>query len=192
MEQNVLKKEFREKDVARIRNIVNKKYGDKTTTQVGYIKSSADYKEGDVWEENGKQWTIKNGIKMTISKLDLVKKSLQIPLVCPNCGKAMKKKNLDTKMYSIHKQCFDCVIKMETKLRLEGKYEEYAKNIMQRNASGFIKDLEQILEDMINDTTAQHIVNENGETEVWGGGDSTGMVQEFKEYIAKIKDATQL
>ena len=144
------------------------------------------------WEENGKQWTIKNGIKMTISKLDLVKKSLQIPLVCPNCGKAMKKKNLDTKMYSIHKQCFDCVIKMETKLRLEGKYEEYAKNIMQRNASGFIKDLEQILEDMINDTTAQHIVNENGETEVWGGGDSAGMVQEFKEYIAKIKDATQL
>ena len=55
MEQNVLKKEFREKDVARIRNIVNKKYGDKTTTQIGYTKSSADYKEGDVWEENDKQ-----------------------------------------------------------------------------------------------------------------------------------------
>ena len=39
-----------------------------------YVKKQEDHKEGDVWEENGKQWTIKNGIKMTISKLDLVKK----------------------------------------------------------------------------------------------------------------------
>jgi transcriptional regulator of heat shock response len=189
--ESVLKKEFRERDVQRIRNIVNKKYGDKTTTQVGYTKEFIDHKEGDVWEENGKQWTIKNGIKMTISKLDLVKKSLQIPLTCPNCGKAMKKKNLDSKMYSIHKQCFDCVIKMETKLRLEGKYEDYVKNMVQRNASSYVNDLEQILEDMINDTTSEHIVNENGETEVWSGGDDKTMVQEFKEYIEKVKNITQ-
>ncbi len=191
MEQSVLKKEFRERDVQRIRNIVNKKYGDKTTTQVGYTKELIDHKEGDIWEENGKQWTIKNGIKMTISKLDLVKKSLQIPLTCPNCGKAMKKKVLDTKMYAIHKQCFDCVIKIETKLRLEGKYEEYVKSMVQRNVSSYVNDLEQILEDMINDTTSEHIVNENGETEIWSGGDDKTMVQEFKEYIEKVKNITQ-
>ena len=33
---NVLKKEFQQKDVNRIRNIVNKKYGDKTQASVGY------------------------------------------------------------------------------------------------------------------------------------------------------------
>ena len=32
---NVLKKEFQQKDVNRIRNIVNKKYGDKTQISVG-------------------------------------------------------------------------------------------------------------------------------------------------------------
>lgn len=188
--ENVLKKEFRERDVQRIRNIVNKKYGDKTVTQVGYTKESIDHKEGDIWEENGKKWTIKNGLKMTISKLDLVKKLLQIPLTCPKCGKAMKKKNLDTKMYSIHKQCFDCVIQTETKLRLEGKYEEYVKNMVQRNASSYISDLEQVLEDMINDTSSEHIVNENGETESWVGGNDNTMVQEFKEYIEKLKTIT--
>ena len=35
--ESVLKKEFRERDVQRVRNIVNKKYGDKISTQVGYI-----------------------------------------------------------------------------------------------------------------------------------------------------------
>ena len=43
---------------------------------------------------------------------------------------------------------------------------------------------------MINDTTSEQIVNENGETEVWSGGNNN-MVQEFKEYIEKIKNATQ-
>jgi len=189
--ESVLKKEFRERDVQRVRNIVNKKYGDKISTQVGYTKENIDHKEGDIWDENGKQWTIKNGIKMTISKLDLVKKSLQIPLTCPKCGKAMKKKNLDTKMYSIHKQCFDCVITMETKMRLDGTYEEYSRKIMNRNASGFINDLEQILTELINDVHPEQIVTESGEMEQWAGGDNTGLIKEFQEYIEKLKNITQ-
>ena len=71
---NVLKKEFQQKDVNRIRNIVNKKYGDKTQLSVGYQTKKQDHKEGDIWEENGKQWTIKDGIKQTYTKLDSLKK----------------------------------------------------------------------------------------------------------------------
>mgnify|MGYP007090478949 FL=1 len=40
----------------------------------------------------------------------------------------MNKGRLDKLMYSIHKQCSDCVIKYETKLKIEGKFEEYTKN----------------------------------------------------------------
>ena len=46
-----------------MRNLLTKKYGDKTTIRSGYTKKQTIYKEGDVWEEKGKQWTIKNGIK---------------------------------------------------------------------------------------------------------------------------------
>ena len=42
------------------------------STQIGYTKEYVEHKEGDVWEENGKQWTIKNGIKQTVTKLDAV------------------------------------------------------------------------------------------------------------------------
>ena len=65
----MLKKEFKRKDVDRARNLLMGKSGASSETQVGYKKKRVDYKEGDVWKENGKTWTIKDGIKQTISKL---------------------------------------------------------------------------------------------------------------------------
>jgi len=63
MAESVLKRQFTEKDVNRLRNLITKKYGDSTGVQSGYKKQIEDHVEGDEWEENGKQWTIKNGIK---------------------------------------------------------------------------------------------------------------------------------
>ena len=85
MSDSSLKKEFRREDVQRVRNIVNKDFTAKTKSQTGYNKSSGRYKEGDVWTESGKEWTIKNGIKQNITKLDAAKKALRIPLACPKC-----------------------------------------------------------------------------------------------------------
>ena len=70
----MLKKEFKRKDVNRARNLIMGKTGASTGTQIGYNKKVEDHKEGDVWTENRKTWTIKNGIKQTISKLDKIKK----------------------------------------------------------------------------------------------------------------------
>ena len=70
MNESNLKKEFSKRDVQRMRNIITGNAGGSTGTQVGYTKQLQDYHEGDVWEENGKQWTIKNGIKQTITKHD--------------------------------------------------------------------------------------------------------------------------
>ena len=52
-QDNVLKKEFAKKDVERLRNLMQGKYGDKTQTSVGYTKKYESHKEGDIWEENG-------------------------------------------------------------------------------------------------------------------------------------------
>ena len=38
MSENVLKKEFKEKDVQRLRNLVQGKYGEKSTVGTGYTK----------------------------------------------------------------------------------------------------------------------------------------------------------
>ena len=60
---SVLKKQFQEKDVQRLRNLMTGKYGEKTIQSAGYRKAEVDRKEGDIWEEDGRKWTIKNGIK---------------------------------------------------------------------------------------------------------------------------------
>ena len=62
----MLKKEFKKKDVERVRNLIQGKSGNSSETQIGYSKKTEDHKEGDVWEEERKTWTIKKGIKQTI------------------------------------------------------------------------------------------------------------------------------
>ena len=47
MAETLLKKEFQERDVNRLRNILTKKHGNATGVQVGYQKATEDYKEGD-------------------------------------------------------------------------------------------------------------------------------------------------
>ena len=150
----MLNKEFKRKDVERMRNLIKGKSGESAETQIGFTSKKEDHKEGDVWEENGKQWTIKDGIKQTATKLDKVKKEAILPLFCPNC-KSLMKNQLDPKMYKIHKMCFDCVIDMEAKLKLEGKYEEYERNIIANNAEAYLDDLEQYLLEAINTSNNQ-------------------------------------
>ena len=55
---SVLKKQFQEKDVQRLRNLMTGKYGEKTIQSAGYRKVEVDRKEGDIWEEDGRKWTI--------------------------------------------------------------------------------------------------------------------------------------
>lgn len=163
---SLLKKEFKKSDVQRVRNIVNKDFTAKTKLQSGYQKSSKRYKEGDIWEESGKTWTIKNGLKQNITVLDKAKKIARTPLCCPNCGNRMKKR-LDEKMYRIHGFCFDCTIDYEADLQKAGLYEEYEKKMMAGNIEGFIQDMEA----WVTETLAEKIsiVTEQGVVEDWGG-----------------------
>ena len=66
-----LKKEFSPEDLQRARNIITGQTGNRTKVQSGYEKKQIEYKEGDVWEENGKKWTIKDGLnKLLLNKIN--------------------------------------------------------------------------------------------------------------------------
>jgi len=189
--ESLLKKEFKERDVQRLRNLVSKNHSDKTVTQVGYTKEQVDYKEGDVWEENGKTWTLKNGIKMTVTKLDLVKSTLQTPLTCPECKRAMNKGRLDKHMYGIHKKCSDCVISHETELKRIGKFEEYQKSILSCGIEYHIREMEDVLLELSLGINEGSFVTENGDIEEWKGKgvDEQEMIKGIQEYIQKLKDS---
>ena len=93
MNENVLKREFQRKDVERIRNLMTKKANNSTVIGIGYEKKEEIHKEGDTWSENDRIWTIKDGLKQNITKLDKAKETYFLPLFCPKCGKVMKNRN---------------------------------------------------------------------------------------------------
>ena len=183
----MLKKEFKRKDVDRMRNLIKGNANVSSETQIGYKKSQIERKEGDIWEENKKTWTIKNGIKQTISKLDHIKKEIFIPLCCPNCGKVMKKR-LDKPNYRVHKKCHDCVILTEHKLHYyenDSKHKQYIKELKAKNSLDIVDEMESYLLDAIN-TSNSSFVSEDGVIEKWDGGINK------KEWNQKIKEAAKI
>lgn len=182
---NVLKKEFKPRDVQRLRNLITGKTGDATQLQAGWEKQSDRHQEGDIWEEGGKKWTIKNGLKQTVTKLDAIKKLVVMPITCPHCSQVMKLDEYNKKMWAIHQMCFDCVIKMEEKIKREGKWSEYESGIMNTNKNAMLDDLEMALESWVEEKDT--FVSESGEVEKWGGGDKNAVYKQVKEEIAKLK-----
>ena len=187
----MLKKEFKQKDVNRARNLIMGKTDASTSTQIGYSTKQKDYKEGDVWTEGRKTWTIKNGIKQTISKLDKIKKEVFMPLCCPECGNVMKKR-LDKPHYKINKKCYDCVIDFEGKLIVRGEYEDYKNKLKGKNSIDILNELESTLLSAVNISNS-NFVTEDGVVEKWVGGiDKEKFTKEIKtaakakrEYINK-------
>lgn len=187
MSESNLKREFSQRDVKRMRDLITGNVGDRTQVQVGYEKQSHDHQEGDVWEDNGKVWTIKNGIKQTVTKYDALKRLVVLPLACPDCGRPMKVNEYNKKMWAIHQKCFDCVIEFETKLRQEGKFEEYQSNIMNANKDALLDDAIVAIDDWTN--IKETFVNEAGDVEAWAGsGVSKEEIAKLKEQIKELKN----
>ena len=184
-----LNKEFAKKDVERMRNLIQGKYGEKTQTSVGFTKSEKQYEEGDIWESDGRTWTIKDGIKQNITKLDKAKKAHLMPLFCPSCNTVMKNRN-DKAYYKIHRMCFKCVIKMEDKLKKEGKFEEYQREIKNNEIDNKITDFKAWVKDKMSESNNQY-VSEAGDVENWKGKINEEKVQEnidaVVEYLEGLK-----
>ena len=184
-----LKKEFQKKDVERIRNLVKGKYGEKTRESIGYTKAEEFHKEGEIWEADGRTWTIKDGIKQNITKLDSAKKAHIMPLFCPKCKKIMDQR-VDKPYYNIHKFCLKCYAKFTDKLQADGKYEEHFNNVNNKVLDQQIEDFKQFVNAKLEESNQQHIA-ENGDLEVWHGKLNEEKVDEHiksvVEYLESLK-----
>jgi len=187
-QDNVLKKEFSKKDVQRVRNVMSGKSGERTVDGVGYRKSKQFYEEGDVWEEDGRQWTIKDGLKQNITKLDKAKE-VTTPLFCPKCNKIMKAR-LDNPIYKFFKHCFNCHAEFEMKLRIKGLWEDYQKELDNSAIDLMIDGARDFLEDALTESN-QGWVSEAGEVQKWRGGINKELayksLNETIEYLESLK-----
>ena len=185
MSENVLKKEFKDKDVQRLRNLIQGKYGEKATMSTGYTKKQEFHEEGDVWEEDGRTWTIKNGIKQNITRLDKAKESLHLPLFCPECNNVMKKQN-DKLFYIQYRRCFDCQVDFETELKVKGLWGEYEKHIINSDIEGTIHDFNIWMDEEI-DKSNESWITEAGDIEKWVGSTKEKLLKSKEETIKYLE-----
>jgi ribosomal protein L37AE/L43A len=144
---------------------------------VGYDSGNEPLKQGD-----------------KIDRLSDIMKEVRMPYFCPSCEKVMKKR-LDDKFWRLMGHCFDCQIKIENKLRIEGKWEEYEKKKILENKRAYLKDLRQSIDEFKASGGKATFFNEVGvdeknvEKEEWSMGQENfdKLVSEAREYIEKLE-----
>ena len=92
----------------------------------------------DLDEKKKREDEVKAERERKNDRMDVLKEA-KTPWFCPECDKVMKKR-LDDKMYRLHNHCFDCQVKFENKLRIDGKYEEWEEKKVLNNQLSYIKD----------------------------------------------------
>ena len=107
----------------------------------------------DLDEKNKRQDEIRAERERKNDRMDALKET-RTPWFCPECKKIMKKK-LDDKMYRLYIHCFDCQIKFENKLRIEGKYDEWEEEKVLNNQLSYIKDQIESIEDWKEEASKQ-------------------------------------
>jgi hypothetical protein len=163
------------KQAARIKNILEGNYNGNTSLQIGYDRS-VTHKEGDEWEEDDKKWTIKDGIKCSRNNYTDLRRKMQTPLFCPNCKNIMNH-HLDEKFWRLNDMCYDCSIKHDTQLILEGTFEEYSNDRVKKNITAYLDAREIELLEYIDDINAKQYITERGDIEDWTNGLSDDTVK---------------
>lgn len=158
-----------------VRKLLSGEHESQNKVQVGFV---ADKKEdnqtreiGDRWfDSDGNEWEQKNGYKIKLGKVwqqelhEYLNSFPNCPKETCTCGIP---KRLDQKMKKIHGMCFDCVVKMEHKIRLEGKWEEYEKTKLKENAMAWLSEAERDKNLIVEELSRLEFANEFGDVEKW-------------------------
>ena len=108
--------------------------------QVGYTGKTLR-KEGEKWEDhNGRKWKIQNGQRKQITKAP----SRGIDK-CSDCEKLILK-DIDQDTYNRMNRCYHCQINFEVDLKVEGKWEDWVKEMEEKRWETILKEYESEME----------------------------------------------
>ena len=108
--------------------------------QVGYTGKTLR-KEGEEWEDhNGRKWKIQNGQRKQITKVPArgIDK-------CSDCEKLILK-DIDQDTYNRMNRCYHCQINFEVDLKVEGKWEDWVKEMEEKRWETILKEYESEME----------------------------------------------
>jgi hypothetical protein len=147
--------------------------GTRPFIQVGYVPSTIQRKEGEEWvDASGKKWRQTKGGQVTVNAQAELIRSLTSQKC--SCGQDIRYGNpLDEKFFFKTGKCYECIIKDETRLRVLGVFPHYEKYKLLSNYLGFVKDMQQKIQDSI-----RYLENESGTLSVLCNGD--GYIEKFQ------------
>jgi hypothetical protein len=176
-----------------VKNLLEGNHESQNRIQVGFDgdkkEENIDRQVGEKWfDSDGNEWEQKKGYKVKLGKVwqqelhEYLNSFPNCPKESCTCGMP---KRLDEKMKKIHGMCFDCVVKMEHKIRIEGKWQEYEKTKMKENALAWLKEAERDKNLIVEELSRLEFANEFGDVEKW----DTKVNKE--ELLKKIEDEFQ-
>ena len=159
-------------NIKAVKEMIAGNHRTQTKNTVGFDEQKEFVKRevGEQWTDNdGNIWEQKKGYKVKLGKLSELRDSLKdFPNCKEGCTSHMNPTRNDLRMKVIHGMCLDCVIEMEHKLKMEGKYEEYERSKILENAKAWLKQAE-LEKDTIKLAMQARFVNEDGSLEEWDG-----------------------
>jgi hypothetical protein len=97
-------------------------------------------------------------------------------------------KQLDPHYYKSYGCCLDCRSKFETKLKIEGKWEDYIKETFNSEIDQTINEFKVFYKERLEESN-QGTVTENGDVENWVGSINKERAEEsFKETIQYLEN----
>lgn len=114
----------------------------------------------------------------------------------PNCQKeggctCKVPSSLDQKFRRIVGMCHDCLVSFETKLKIQGKFNQYAMEKMKANAESFFvqadKEFEVIKEAM---KDVSFVNSEHGDVEKWTNDSSEELIEKVSDQYKQFKEKT--
>lgn len=132
---------------------------------IDFAKNEQTHNEGDIWTEDGKDWIFTDGIIKKLSQIGDALAVITIPNFCPKCGKRIVHEG-DEKMYKIHNKCLKCVVEFETKLRIEGKWDEYVKQSVNDDIDWKINKLNNEMDDYFEFSKDRTVMDTDFNTEL--------------------------
>jgi len=120
------------------------------------------------------------------SPLTKVMQEVRMPWFCPQSDGIMKKRADDT-YWTRHKMCLECWSKKETKMKIDGTWDEYQREQDELYRRSYVKDLKAELEGYIKMVSKdQDIAQDSGDLERWGMTDSSEIVETLSKEIVNI------
>ena len=179
-----------------VKNLLSGKHESQNKLQFGYApdeEPTVTRKVGDKWKDgDGNEWEQKEGYKVKLGK-EWQQELHQYLNTFPNCRKDVctctMPKRLDEKMKTIHGMCFDCVIDMEHKIKLSGKWEEYEKEKIKKNAMAWLAEAERDKNLIAEELSKVEFANSFGDSEKWSSGVTKEQIlQKIEEEFQKFRE----